>query len=105
MASLLEEIADTLARDVIEAAQTLGDDNIVDEVSKTIGASSTTTQEAFLTAVRVRLAEGRARKLLEERLARAAAQPEPAEAEAPADQEEPGDGAEASLQDPASGEG
>jgi hypothetical protein len=33
-----------------------------------IGASSTTTQEAFLTAVRVRMAEGRARRLLADRL-------------------------------------
>jgi hypothetical protein len=68
MASLTEEIADALARDVIRAAEQLGDDNLVNEIGKVIGASSTTTQEAFLTAVRVRQAEQRARKMLAERL-------------------------------------
>ena len=35
-----------------------------------IGAASTTTQEAFMTAIRVRLSERRARQYLEMRLAR-----------------------------------
>lgn len=86
MASLLEEIADRLARDVIRAAEVLGDDDLVGEMSKLIGASSPTTQEAFTTAVRVRLAEQRARRALEERLGPryaevvAASQPAPAPA-------------------------
>ena len=50
MASLTEEIADALARDAIRAAEELGDENLVTEISRLIGASSTTTQEAFNTA-------------------------------------------------------
>ena len=60
MSSLLEQIADALARDVLRAAQELGDDDLVGEISKVVGTSSPTTQEAFNTAVRVRMAEGRA---------------------------------------------
>lgn len=70
MPSLMDEIADLLARDVIKAAQELGDDTLITEIGRVIGASSTTTQEAFMTAVRVRLSEQRARKALEERIAR-----------------------------------
>ena len=70
MASLTEEIADALALDVIKAAQQLGDENLIADISRVIGASSTTTQEAFMTAVRVRLSEQRARRALAERLAK-----------------------------------
>ncbi|WP_341213662.1 hypothetical protein [uncultured Limimaricola sp.] len=65
---ITEDLADALARDVIAAAEKLGDDEVISEVSEALGASSTTTQEAFLTMVRVRLAEQRARRLLDERL-------------------------------------
>ena len=65
---ITEDLADALARDAIAAAERLGDDEVISEVSEALGASSTTTQEAFLTAVRVRQAEQRARRLLEERL-------------------------------------
>ncbi len=65
---VIEDVADALARDTIEAAERLGDDELIGEVSNQIGASSTTTQEAFMTSVRVRLAERRARRYLEERL-------------------------------------
>ncbi|MGR3464624.1 hypothetical protein [Limimaricola sp.] len=63
-----EDLADALARDAIAAAERLGDEEVISEVSEALGASSTTTQEAFLTSVRVRLAEQRARRLLEARL-------------------------------------
>jgi hypothetical protein len=46
----------------------LGDDRFYMEVSKVLGATSPTTQEAFMTAIRVRLAERRARQFLEARL-------------------------------------
>ncbi len=71
--SVLEELADALARDVIQAAQDLGDEEIIAEIGRVIGASSTTTQEAYMTAVRVRLSEQRARRALAERIARGAA--------------------------------
>ena len=70
MPSIAEEVADRLAQDVIRAAEELGDEDLVTDISRVIGTSSTTTQEAFMTAVRLRLAEGRARKALAERLAR-----------------------------------
>jgi hypothetical protein len=70
MASLTEEIADALALDVIKVAQELGDDELVTEIGRIIGATSTTTQEAFMTAVRVRMSEQRARQALAERMAK-----------------------------------
>ena len=68
MASLTDEIADALARDTLRAAEELGDDDLITEISRAIGASSTTTQEAFMTFVRVRLSEKRARKMLAEKV-------------------------------------
>jgi len=70
MTSITEELADRLAQDTIKAAEELGDENLIAEVAKVIGIASTTTQEAFMTAIRVRLSERRARKFLAERLAK-----------------------------------
>jgi len=67
---VVDDLADALALDVIRAAQDLGDENLIAEIAKVIGASSTTTQEAFMTAVRVRLSEQRARKALAARIAK-----------------------------------
>ena len=66
-----EDLADDLARDVIEAEKTLGleDGALTNEIATVLGASSSTTQEAFLTAMRVRRSEQRARKYLEAKLA------------------------------------
>ena len=47
---ITEDLADALARDAIAAAEKLGDDKVISEVSDELGASSTTVQEAFLTA-------------------------------------------------------
>ena len=69
MSSITEELADQLAQDTIAAAEELGDENLIAEVAKVIGIASTTTQEAFMTAIRVRLSERRARKFLQDRLA------------------------------------
>jgi len=61
---LLEVLADDLAREALAAAEVSGDTMIVDQVGEVLGASSQTLQEAYLTAVRVRRAEVRARALL-----------------------------------------
>lgn len=61
---IVEDLADALAKDALAAAEKLDDDTLVKEVSEILGSSSTTTQEAFLTAVRVRRAERRARDFL-----------------------------------------
>lgn len=66
--TVAEELADALAKDSIEAAELLGDDKLLNEVAAQLGASSQTTQEAFLTAVRVRLSEKRARSFLQDKL-------------------------------------
>ena len=62
---LQERVADELAKVVLELSETLNDPGIVDEVKKVVGTSSTTLEEAFLTAVRVRRAERRAYELLD----------------------------------------
>ena len=71
MSRIAEELADKLARDTIDAAAALDDDRLIEQIAQTIGASSPTTEELFRTAVRVRVAEARARKMLEARLAKA----------------------------------
>ena len=68
-----EDLADALARDVLEAVEALGDPTLIEEIAKTLGTSSTVTQEAYMTAIRVRMAEARARKLLNDRLHKARA--------------------------------
>jgi len=69
--SVTEDLADALARDVLEAVEKLGDPTLIEEIAKTLGTSSTVTQEAFMTAIRVRMAEARARVLLAQRLKKA----------------------------------
>ncbi len=60
----LEQIADNLAREVLEVEEVTGDEELAKDVMKTIGASSTTLEEAFLTALRIRRAEARALKVI-----------------------------------------
>ncbi|MGR3660192.1 MAG: hypothetical protein ACU0CA_03255 [Paracoccaceae bacterium] len=66
---VLEDLADNLAKDTLEFAEKSGDEHVVDDVSTIVGSTSATLQEAYLTSVRVRLAEARGRKLLKDRLA------------------------------------
>lgn len=63
----VEKVAGELAELALADEKRSGDENIVAEISEIVGASSQTLQEAFLTAVRVRRAERRARHLLTER--------------------------------------
>ncbi|MEM9756580.1 MAG: hypothetical protein AAF914_11335 [Pseudomonadota bacterium] len=69
MSRITEDLADKLAIDVIKAMEKLDDDTLVDEIAQVIGASSPSTEEAFRTAARVRMAEARARKFLTAKLA------------------------------------
>lgn len=62
---VVEDLADGLARDTMEAMRELDDERYFNDVAKVIGASSPTLQEAFLTSMRVRLAEARGRRYLE----------------------------------------
>lgn len=63
----LERIAGELADLAMADEGRTGDEKIVAEIAEIVGASSQTLQEAYLTAVRVRRAEKRARKLLADR--------------------------------------
>ncbi|MDP7151973.1 MAG: hypothetical protein QGI08_01735 [Paracoccaceae bacterium] len=67
--SVTDDLADALARDTIEAMDKIGDDNLINEVAKQLAATSTTSEEAYMTSIRVRLAERRARNYLQKRIA------------------------------------
>ncbi|PRY26560.1 hypothetical protein CLV78_101659 [Aliiruegeria haliotis] len=68
---ILEDLADKLAADAIDAAEDLGNDDILNEVAKQLGATSTTMEEAYLTSIRIRLSERRARRFLEAKVDKA----------------------------------
>ncbi len=74
--SVVEELSDALAKDTIEASQKMDDPNLIDEVAEQLGALSSTAKEAFMTSVRVRLSEDRARKYLNAKIARAEKSPQ-----------------------------
>lgn len=63
----VEKIAGELADLALADERRSDDEKIVNEISEIVGASSQTLQEAYLTAVRVRRAERRARQLLADR--------------------------------------
>lgn len=63
---LTEDMADELAQEVLALVEKGADVLVVDKLSEVLGASSQTLQEAYLTAIRVRRAEKRARVLLAE---------------------------------------
>ena len=63
-----EDLADELARDVIKAVEATGDEMIISDVQKILGSTSQTAEEAFLTAVRVRRANIKARAYLLDKL-------------------------------------
>ncbi len=66
--ALLDDMADEIAVSALADELRSGDDKIVAQVGEILGASSQTLQEAYLTAIRVRRAEKRAKALLAERL-------------------------------------
>ena len=63
--SITETLAEDLARDRILAMEPLGNDQLYAKVAKVLGVSSNTLQKAFLTSIRLRLAERRGRLFLE----------------------------------------
>jgi hypothetical protein len=64
----IQDLGDALARDVLDAQDELGDDRFYEKVGRVLGTSSPTLQEAFMTSIRVRLAERRGRAFLAEAL-------------------------------------
>ena len=65
---IVEDLADALAVDALKTEEMTGDDKVVDQVAEILGADSITTQEAFLTAIRVRKADKRARIYLDKKM-------------------------------------
>lgn len=74
MSDIALQLADDLARATIDLAEEMGDINLVGEVSKLLGSSSQTSEEFFMTAVRIRLAMRRGHTFLEARRKKAAAE-------------------------------
>lgn len=67
--STLQDMADKLADDVLAAESELEDDRFFEKVSAVLLAASPTFQEAYMTSIRVRLAERRGREFLSKALA------------------------------------
>ncbi|MFE3837022.1 hypothetical protein [Pseudogemmobacter sonorensis] len=68
MADFIQSLADDLARDVLAAQADLGDDRFYEQVARVLMAASPTLQEAFMTSIRIRLAEARGRDFLDRAL-------------------------------------
>lgn len=67
--ALADDLADKLAARVIAHVEKTGDEEIIKIMSNSIGDSSQTLQEAFVTSVRVQRAAIRADKQLKARIA------------------------------------
>ncbi|MCV6824454.1 MULTISPECIES: hypothetical protein [Halocynthiibacter] len=67
--ALLEDLADELAKETLEAGELMGDSEYYREVAKLLGTSSTTMEEAFLTSIRFRLAARRGHAFVKQSLA------------------------------------
>ncbi len=65
---ILQDLTEKLARDVVDAMDETGDDRLHEKVGKVLLDASPTTQEAYMTAVRVILAERKGRRFLEQTL-------------------------------------
>ena len=61
-------MANKLADDCLAVQKETGDDRLFMEVAQVLGASSQTLEEAFLTAVRTRMAEVAGRSFLKQKL-------------------------------------
>jgi len=68
--SLTEQLANDLSAEVIAAIDETGDDRLHERVAKAIGAMSPSLEEAFMTSMRLRLAERRGRQFFVTELAR-----------------------------------
>jgi hypothetical protein len=66
--SFIQDLADALARDVIESQDELQNDRFYEQVGRVLMEASPTLNEAFMTSIRIRLAEQRGRQFLERAL-------------------------------------
>ena len=63
--SKMDELADELALKALDLEEASGDETVVKKIGDALGSSSPTFEETFLTAVRIRRADRRARRLIE----------------------------------------
>ena len=68
--SVIDDLADALAKDAIAVATRAGDDDIIYKTAKILAATSSTMEEAYMTSIRVCLAERRAREFLKDEAAK-----------------------------------
>ncbi|MDA7963231.1 hypothetical protein [Ruegeria sp.] len=68
MSDTISTLAAKLAEDTMKVMDETGDDRFFVEVGEELGASSQSLEEAFLTEIRVRLAERKVRRFLVKRL-------------------------------------
>ncbi|NPD16920.1 hypothetical protein HOY34_17135 [Xinfangfangia sp. D13-10-4-6] len=68
MSAFIQDLADRLAKDVLDAQTELKDERFYDQVGRVLMAASPTLQEYFMTSIRIRLAEARGRAFLEQAL-------------------------------------
>lgn len=66
--ALIDELAEKLAAETMEAMRKYDNDRLFMEVGDYIGTSSPSLQEAFMTACRLHMAEQRGRTYFEKRL-------------------------------------
>ncbi|MFL4471088.1 hypothetical protein ACERZ8_14815 [Tateyamaria armeniaca] len=62
------EMANKLAEECLAVQNEIGDDRLFMQVGDVLGASSQTLEEAFLTAIRTRMANDAGRKFLAQKL-------------------------------------
>ena len=62
------QMANKLAEECLAVQKEVGDDRLFMKVGEVLGASSQTLEEAFLTAVRTRMAETAGRRFLAQQL-------------------------------------
>ncbi|WP_027243879.1 hypothetical protein [Leisingera daeponensis] len=72
--STIETLAQKLAVDTLKVQDASGEERLYVEVGQVLGAASQSLEEAFLTEMRVRLAERKAREFLNQKVAALQAQ-------------------------------
>ena len=71
--STIDRLAEQLAEDTLRVQDALQEDRLYTEVAQVLAAASQSLEEAFLTEIRVRLAERKARDFLNSKVAAAKA--------------------------------
>ncbi|EAQ45026.1 hypothetical protein MED193_04331 [Roseobacter sp. MED193] len=65
----IDKLGEKLAIDTLKVQDAIGEDRFYMEVAQVLGAASQSLEEAFLTEMRVRIAERKARDFIAEKLA------------------------------------